>query len=69
MIGARWANAPVGGNRLDHPANLQNGDEVTVNMASKALKVSERGIQYGKVVLSQGTPEEIAAPQWEPMRC
>ncbi len=60
MIGARWANAPVGGNRMDHPAELQSGEEVTVTMASKALKVGQRGIQYGKVVLLEGTPEEIA---------
>ena len=45
---------------MDHPAELQSGEEVTVTMASKALKVGKRGIQYGKVVLLQGTPEEIA---------
>ncbi len=50
MIAARWANAPVGGNRMDHPAELQNGDEVTVTVASKALNVSERGIQFYRII-------------------
>ncbi len=53
---------------MDHPAELQNGEEVTVSMASKALKVGERGIYHAKVVLLQGTPEAIAAPQWEPRK-
>ena len=63
MIGARWANATGGGNRMDHPAHMQGGEEVTVTKASRALKVGERGIYHAKVVLSDGTPEIlIAAP-------
>ena len=53
---------------MDHPANLQSGGEATVNKASKALKVGERGIYHAKVVILQGTPEAIAAPQWEPRK-
>ncbi len=45
---SRWANATGGGNRMDHPAELQDGDEVTVTAASKALNVGERGIYDGK---------------------
>ena len=60
MIGARWANAEVGGNRLDHSAHTQDGEEMTVTLASKALNVGGRGIYHARIVLSEGTPEEIA---------
>ncbi len=60
MIGARWANAEVGGNRMDHTAYTQDGEEMTVPLASRALKVGVRGIYHGRIVLSEGTPEEIA---------
>ena len=52
MIGARWANAEVGGDRMpDHSAYAQDGIEVTVTKASKVLKVGERGIYHAKTVL------------------
>ncbi len=60
MIGARWANAEGGGYRRDDPAYMQGDEEMTVTMASKALNVGGRGIQYARIVLSEGTPEEIA---------
>ncbi len=68
MIGARWANAKGGGDRMDHPAHMQDGEEVTVPMASKALNVGERGVRYANVVIDEGTDEEIAAPQREPRK-
>ncbi len=54
--------------RSSHSANMQDNEEVTVTVASKALKVGERGIYHAKDVLAGGTPEEIAAPQWEPRK-
>jgi hypothetical protein len=69
MIGARWANAEGGGDRMSyHPAHAQGGEEMTVTKASKALKVGERGIFHAKHVIAEGTEEEIAAPQWEPRK-
>ena len=63
MIGARWTDATVGGDRMtDHPARAQDGGEVTVTMASKALNVGERGIYHGRNILENGTQEEIDAP-------
>ncbi len=53
---------------MDHPAHAQYNEETTVTVASKALNVGERGIYHAKVVLFEGTPEEIAAPQWEPRK-
>lgn len=58
MIGARWADAEVG--RPTNTANMQDNEKMAVSKASEVLKVSARGIQYGKVVLSEGTPGEIA---------
>ena len=45
---------------MDHPAYTQDDEEMTVPLASKALNVGGRGIQYARIVLSEGTPEEIA---------
>ncbi len=45
---------------MDHPAELQDGDEVTVTAASKALNVGERGIYDGKVVYSKAPPRRLA---------
>ena len=59
MIGARWANAEVG--RPVNTARAQDYEETTVTVASKALKVGERGIRYANVVINEGTEEEIAA--------
>ncbi len=59
MIGARWANAEVGGNRMNHTAYTQDGEGMTVPLASKALNVGERGIYHARIVLEKGTPEEI----------
>ena len=59
MIGARWANSA---------AHAQQSVRTAVTATSKVLKVGERGIYHAKVVLSEGTPEEIAAPQWEPRK-
>ena len=61
MIAARWADAEVG--RPVNTAHTQDYEETTVTEASKALKVGERGIYHAKVVLSKGTPEEIAIPK------
>ncbi len=58
MIGARWADAEVG--RPINTAHTQDNEKTTVTAASKALKVGERGIYEAKIVLSQGTSEEIA---------
>ncbi len=59
MIGARWANSA---------AHAQQSVRTAVTATSKVLKVGERGIYHAKVVLSEGTPEEIATPQWEPRK-
>ena len=66
MIGARWANAE--GGRPINPAHAQGNEKMTVPLASKALKVGQRGIFHAKVVLSEGTSEEIAAPHREPRK-
>ena len=67
MIAARWADATVGDDRLtDHPAYMQNGQEVTVTKASKILKVGERGIYHAKNVLENRTPEAVAAVEIGP---
>jgi hypothetical protein len=50
MLGARWANAEVG--RPVNTAHAQYNEETTVTVASKALKVGERGIYHAKIVLS-----------------
>ncbi len=44
---------------MDHPAYMRDGEEMTVTLASKALKVGERGIYHARIVLEKGTPEEI----------
>ncbi len=44
----------------NHSANTQGGNETTVTVASKALKVGERGIYHAKLVLAEGTDRDRA---------
>ena len=66
MIGARWADAKIG--RFEIAAHAQQTVRTAVTVASEMLKIGERGIYHTKVVISQETPEEIAAPQSEPRK-
>ena len=62
MIGARWADATVGGFRWNsHAAFTQDEKEVSIEAVCKALNVGERGIYHARNILENGTPEEIAA--------
>ncbi len=58
LIATRWADAE--GGRPVNTAHAQGYEETTVIKASKVLNVGERGIRYAKIVLEEGTEDEIA---------
>jgi hypothetical protein len=60
MVAARLATMSHGGDRKsDQGANLRL--EVSQDQACRMLNISERLLQYAKVVQDEGTPELVAA--------